>query len=414
MKILFYTGLAASLTVVGSGFEALSTVPLSPVDHSFPVPSKVIHTPRGGARVDPARIKILRSFGTSNGANATGANPYGGVIQGKNGNLYGTTTFGGGGNNLGTVYSMKPDGTLFKSVKLTFAKGTRPFFTLLEGSDGNFYGPASRGGSADLGTVLKLTPTGIVTALFTFTNSTQQGEVPTGRLIQAANGNFYGTTRGGGSGLACGTAFQLTPSGQFTQLIDFQCIVQSPNAGVIQGNDGNFYGTSEFGGSPSQGTIFRVRPTGALKILRAFNASNGAKPLSGLVQGSDGNFYGTTAQGGSSKNAGTVFRMTPAGQLTVLWRFNGTNGKQPTGTLLPSGDGGFYGTTAQGGVDDKGTIFKIIPGTPSTFTTLVNFGNTRAANPYAGLSLGKNGNLYGTTVNGGRFGVGTVYQLILP
>lgn len=343
-----------------------------------------------------------------------GANPYGGVIKGSDDNLYGTATYGGT-SNRGTVYKMSTTGVIAKLLKLTSTQGTNPFYTLLQGSDGNFYGPTNAGGTtSNLGTLLKLSPAGTLTKLFTFTNGTNQGYIPTGALIQASDTNFYGTAYYGGVSV-CGTVFKVAPTGAFTRLLSFDCSNGAyPNAGVIQGSDGNFYGTTRNGGTNGYGTIFRVTSAGVLTTLFNFSNTNGARPYGGLVQGSDGNFYGTTSQGGTILNAGTIFRITPTGTFTSLIKFNNTNGREPNGTLLQMSDGSFYGTTTSGGLSDWGTVFKYIPGAVPPLTTILNFGNTRAVNPYAGLTLTSDGKLYGTTVNGGVNGYGTVYQLLLP
>ncbi len=343
-----------------------------------------------------------------------GRNPYGGVIKGSDGNLYGTATYGAN-NNYGTVYKMSTTGVISKLIKLTSTQGTNPFYTLLQGSDGNFYGPNDAGGTtSNLGTLLKLSPAGALTKLFTFTNSTNAGRSPTGALIQASDTNFYGTAYSGGVS-GCGTVFKVAPTGAFTRLLSFDCSNgANPNAGVIQGSDGNFYGTTQNGGTNGYGTIFRVTSAGVLTTLFNFNNINGAYPTGGLVQGSDGNFYGTTSQGGSILNAGTIFRMTPTGTFTSLIKFNNTNGREPNGTLLKLSDGSFYGTTRFGGLSDYGTVFKYTPGAVPPLTKTLNFGNTRAVNPYAGLTLSSDGKFYGTTVNGGVNGYGTVYELLLP
>jgi uncharacterized repeat protein (TIGR03803 family) len=168
-----------------------------------------------------------------------------------------------------------------------------------------------------------------------------------------------------------------------------------------------------------------MTPTGTLTTLVSFNstslplATSGGTPLSALVQGSDGNFYGTTSQGGSG-SVGTIFKMTPAGSLTTLVSFNDTNGAAsssggsplPEAALVQGSDGNFYGTTAFGGSDSMGTIYKMTPA--GVLTTLFSFNGANGANPYAGLVLGSDGNFYGTTQNGGSLSDGVVFQLMFP
>ena len=179
-----------------------------------------------------------------------------------------------------------------------------------------------------------------------------------------------------------------------------------PAAALVQGSDGNFYGATFIGGSSSDGTIFKVTPAGVLSTLVTFTGTNPSQPLS-LVQGSDGNFYGTTLFGGSSSD-GTVFKMTPAGALTTLVTFTGTNGASPT-YLVQGSDGNFYGTTYSGGSSSDGTVFKMTPA--GVLTTLVTFTGANGANSSAGLVQGSDGNFYGTTNIGGSANDGTVFKM---
>jgi len=180
---------------------------------------------------------------------------------------------------------------------------------------------------------------------------------------------------------------------------------------LVQGRDGDFYGTAERGGINLKGVVFKMTPEGIFTTLVNFtgngSANRGEDPAGGLVQGGDGDFYGTTRSGGAS-GRGTVFRMTPAGQLTTLVEFtgNGTNnkGSEPVARLVQATDGNFYGTTIYGGTNDLGTVFRMTPA--GVLTTLVNFTDNGAINkgalPDAGLVQGSDGALYGTTEQGAR------------
>src|ERR1019366_4730199 len=173
----------------------------------------------------------------------------------------------------------------------------------------------------------------------------------------------------------------------------------SPLAGLVQGRDGNFYGTTpQLFGTNDLGTVFKMTPAGALTTLVAFNGTNGANPRAGLVQGNDGNFYGTTAGSGAS-DRGMIFKITSAGELATLVSFDGTNGAVPEACLVQGNDGNFYGTTVLGGDSYNGTVFMVTPS--GTLTNLVSFNGFNGSNPYAGLMLGSDGNFYGTTVNAG-------------
>ena len=299
------------------------------------------------------------------------------------------------------------------------ANGWDPQSSMIQGADGSFYGTTQFGGNLSLcqsygcGTIFKITPSGVLTAIYRFSDSDGAGPAA---LVQGTDGNFYGTTWTGGSNLY-GTVFKLTPSGSLTTLHNF-----SPTEGalpyvLIRGNDGNFYGANEAGGASNQGTIFKITSSGALTTLHTFTGSEGDGPNT-LLQAPDGNFYGTASSGGThpcgSGTCGTVFKMTPDGTLTVLHEFDGTDGEDPDG-LVQGTDGNFYGTTALGGAhhncldDTCGTAFMMTPS--GALTTLYNFAGTDGAQPRPGLLQATDGNFYGTTVVGGQFGVGSAFRL---
>jgi len=235
--------------------------------------------------------------------------------------------------------------------------GSSPQAPLVQGTDGNFYGTSSGSASGNQGTVFKITPAGVLTTLVTFGGA--NGSAPYAGLVQGSDGNFYGTTSAGGSNNQ-GTVFQMTPTGALTTLISFNgANGANPYAGLVHGMDGNFYGTTVAGGSSNDGTIFKITPAGVLTTLVSFNGAAGAAPYAGLIQGNDGNFYGTTYAGGSS-NVGTVFMMTPAGVLNLLVSFSGTNGANPYTGLVQGGDGNFYGTTNRGGLSSDGVAFQLV------------------------------------------------------
>jgi uncharacterized repeat protein (TIGR03803 family) len=246
--------------------------------------------------------------------------------------------------------------------------GANPWFgSLLQGLDGNFYGTTYYGGANDYGTVFKITPGGTLRALHCFEGYPTDGARPTGALVQATDGNFYGTTDNGGANCdslsGCGTVFKITPGGALTTLhsFDFTDGVY-PVAGLVQATDGNFYGTTVEGGAYyGRGTVFKIAPGGTLTTY-SFDGTDGAFPYAGLVQATNGNLYGTTAGGGADDNYGTVFKITPDGTLTALRSFYGTYGANPFGGLVQATDGNFYGTTEVGGANWYGTVFKITPG----------------------------------------------------
>jgi len=286
------------------------------------------------------------------------------------------------------------------------ADGNSPEAALVQGSDGNFYGTTPLGGAHAKGTVFKIDATGNLTTLHSFSGSPGDGAVPVGGLVQGSDGNFCGTTASGGAFFQ-GTVFRMTSSGAITVLHSFNSFFNEgavPVAGLVQAGDGNFYGTTAVGGQHFQGTVFRIDATGNLTTLHSFSGStnDGSNPVAGLVQDSDGNFYGTTPSGGAHFQ-GIVCRISQGGGFTVLHSFTGypAEGGVPFAALVQGNDGDFYGTTAVGGTHFKGTVFKI--DAAGSLTTLHSFSgsNGDGANPVAELVQGSDGNFYGTTVLGG-------------
>ena len=297
---------------------------------------------------------------------------------------------------------------------------------MIQGADGNFYGTTTAGGKYGLGAVFKVTPGGVESLIYSFAGGPANGATPQG-VIQGSDGNFYGATAGGGSGpcsFGCGTVFKLTPTGVLTTLYFFSGATDGgvPN-GVIQGSDGNFYGTTAFGGvtnnqcgSRGCGVVFKVTPAGVETALYAFIAgtTDGALPAS-LIQVMDGIYYGVTTYGVTS-NDGTVFKVTPAGVETVLYAFAGGNdGELPTAPLTEGTDGNYYGSTPFGGVNGQGVVFKVTPAGVETLLHAFAGGSADGANPYTALIQGTDGNFYGTTNSGGDAsclgGCGTVFKL---
>ena len=349
----------------------------------------------------------------------------GGLLEGSDGNFYGTAGTGGvnfeyGGGTAGTAYMITPSGTLTTLYDFcaqvdpkteNCLDGEEPD-SIIEGSDGNFYGTTfsgglnSFGGARPAGVLFKLTPSGLLTILYSFcsqqdlsTVTCLDGEEPSG-LIEGSDGNFYGITSVGGqfgrSTISGGTVFKLAPSGTFTTLHSF-CSAADPSTGncldgdepndLIEGSDGNFYGATYSGGRYDDGTVFKLTPSGTLTTLYSFCSKGNAntsdcldgRAPSAVIEGSDGNFYGTTRAGGkfgSENSDGTVFVLTPSGALTTLYSFcseenqNSTDcldGAGPNG-LIQASDGNFYGTTVIGGAYGDfgfGTLFKLAVSFPT-------------------------------------------------
>ena len=353
-----------------------------------------------------------------------GLEPTSGLVQGSDGNFYGTTYFGGTSENCdngcGTIFQVTPGGTLTSLHSFNGADGENPGFGLIQGSDGKFYGTATT-------TIFSIVPGGTPVILASVSGLSSG-------LAQGTDGNFYGTTGGTDGGTVscsgnCGTVFKITPSGTLTTVYTFNGTNgYTPNS-VVQGTDGNFYGTTEFGGSDNCGygqplscsTLFKLTPSGTLTTLYSFceqaGCPDGNSP-SVLVQGTDGNFYGTSTAP-LDKGADTVFKITPAGTLTTLYTFceqaGCPDGSAPGG-LVQGTDGNFYGTTRLGGSGSGpncvgcGTIFKMTP--QGTLITLYSFDETDGNGP-DGLAITTNGTIFGTTGNGGASNDGTVFSLSL-
>jgi len=348
-----------------------------------------------------------------------GTFPQAALMQATDGNFYGTTQQGGT-DTVGTVYRITAQGALTTLHSFGGPEGYRPNASLVQGTDGNLYGTTEAGGTSEFGTVFKITPGGEQTTLHSF--SGPDGQIPFGGLVQGANGNFYGTTSGGNNG--DGTVFEITPAGTLTVLHSFDGTDGThPYSTLAQGINGNFYGTTFGDGCNSScGTVFTITTAGKLTTLYKFcsqtGCTDGSSPVAGVILGGDGNFYGTTEFGGVHSSEGTVFKITPTGNLTTLYRFctlpGCTDGVIPNAGLVQGTDGNFYGATANGGsgtdcLPGCGTVFKITA--TGVLTTLHSFsGRTDGDTPDAALMQGTDGTFYGTTRYGG-VGSGSIYSV---
>ena len=368
-----------------------------------------------------------QTFTTLHSFNGTdGASPEAAPVQATNGSLYGTTP-GGGANGGGTVFRITPSGTLTTLYSFCAQSGCPDgelsIAGLVQATNGDFYGTTAGGGvNGSGGTVFKITPGGTLTTLYSFCaqSGCPHGASPYAELVQATNGDFYGTTSFGGANNV-GTIFEITPGGTLATLHSFDATDGAePFAGLVQATNGDFYGTTYAGGANNSGTVFKITPGGTLTTLYTFcsqgsNCADGSDP-SGLVQATNGNLYGTTFIGGSQINPaqGTAFKFTPSGTLTTLHDFSYvTGGANPAAGLVQATDGNFYGTTENDGAHHGGTIFMITP--KGKLTTLYNFcsqtGCTDGQTPLATLVQDTDGSFYGTAAAGGANGNGTVFSL---
>lgn len=380
--------------------------------------------------------------------NADGAHPSAPLVQGLEGNLYGITPEGGT-NGAGTIFKITPAGSL--STLFSFPGNESsivPTGGLIQADDGNLYGTSSVGGVDDSGTVFKITTSGVVSILHSFSkvdkdDKNADGARPSDGLTEGKDGDLYGRTRRGGM-YGLGTVFKITTTGTLSSLYSFSnndTAPGLPSGGLIQGNDGNLYGTIENGGINRSGAVFTITTTGVFKTLHSlskiapcpssnpdapcpFKNVDGAHPDSGLIQGKDGNLYGSAESGGVN-GSGTVFKITTVGVFKKLYSFSASldpeiwqnaDGASP-GRLIQGQDGNLYGSAAVGGMNSSGTVFKIT--TSGVFRRLYKFSavdfnglkNADGSRPLGGLIQVKAGNLYGTTTIGGANGTGTVFKI---
>jgi uncharacterized repeat protein (TIGR03803 family) len=363
----------------------------------------VLVLPVFGARADVVFTNLYSFTGTNDGAVPTG------LVQGNDGYLYGTTAWGGttGG---GTVFRISTNGvltTLYSfgtglATNLNTPDGYGPQGGLVQGIDGYLYGTTQNGGTNNLGTVFRIKTNGLLTSLYSFAD-TYDGENPYAGLVQGSDGLLYGTTTQGGTN-NFGTVFKISTNGALTTLYSFGSVLDtndipldgfSPEAGLVQGSDGYLYGTTTQGGtglngtsfSPvGDGTLFKISTNGTFTSLYSFLDGS---PLSGLMQGSDGYLYGTTFWAVQGFSGGTLFKISTNGTFTSLYSLGSGH---PRGTLVQGNDGNFYGMISN-------AVFRL---TPSGVLT-----------PGAGMVLSGN-TLYGTSRNGGSYGNGTMFSVFIP
>jgi uncharacterized protein (TIGR03437 family) len=379
-------------------------------------------------------LTTLYSFCTQANC-ADGQNPAGVLLQSADGNFYGTATGGGmgyasGADNAGygVIFRITPAGALSVLHAFSGADGASAATGLIFGADGNFYGTDNgwsptlgADGSSISGGIFRMTPSGTLTVLNPIASTFElilEDWLAVSGLILGPDGNFYGAMQNGLNA----AVFRITPGGTLTTLQTLDNL-QGVSA-LTMGSDGSFYGTLQYGGTNSSpwGVIYKITASGTYTMLYNFSGADGQGPVGGVTQGPDGNFYGITQYGGTSPYGGTIFRMTPAGVLTTLHDFKGgvqlpAEQLQPNAALVLGPDRNFYGTTEYGGSCNTsflgcGTIFRISPA--GDFATLYTFSGSDGRLPATGLTLGSDGNLYGTTFYGGAKDSGTLFRLTIP
>jgi hypothetical protein len=390
------------------------------------------------------------------GTGGDGEYPLTPLVFDASGALYGTTTVGGTSSS-GTVFKLAPpvgSGNWTESVLYSFAGGSdgrQPNNGVVFGADGGLYGTTYDGGTVNnYGTVFEVAPpaggAGAWThaVLYTFQGG-YDGQNP-GAVVFGPDGSLYATTPAGGppSGrctrIGCGTVFKLTPptksGGSWTKtvLVSFPGTTtggRSPNANIVFDANGAIYGTTDAGGTSNYGLVFQLAPPAksggswTYTVLHTFSGgSDGGYPIGGLVFGADGALYGTASYSGTASQSGKAFQLTPPAQSGGAWSYKvihtfagGKDGATPASTPVFDGNGNLYGTTWNGGsstcYQGCGTVFKLAPpsgGGAWTETVLYDLANS-GQNPNASVVVFRNGLLYGTTEFLGAANVGSVFEL---
>jgi uncharacterized repeat protein (TIGR03803 family) len=288
---------------------------------------------------------------------AHGKTPRSGLMLGTDGNFYGTT-WQGGTSNYGNIFQINSAGTLTVLHNFSYSDGGNPYSPPIQGTDGNYYGVTEAGGTGS-GTVYKITSSGTFTSLHSF--SFAECATPVAPLIQGTDGNFYGICETGGAAGGDGSVIKITSAGVVTLMYSFDFTHGShPNGPLVQGSDGNFYGTTSGGGTLDGGVVFKLTPAKVLTVLYNFNAKPGSVDGNlvdaGLIQATDGNFYGVT-DGGGTDGFGIVYKITSAGAYSVLYNLVQTTGSVPETTLRQHTNGKLYGETNAGGANGVGALF---------------------------------------------------------
>ena len=369
----------------------------------------------GAVTAQSARAQTLHVIYSFAGG-SDGGDPYASLIRDGAGNLYSTFGYGGGPSFSGGVFKVTPNGT--ESVLYSFtggADGAFPLSNVVRDNAGNLYGTTTQGGSSGAGVVFKVDPSGTETVLHNFTGGTD-GADPTGGLLLDKAGNLYGVTSQGGTSND-GVLFKIGPHGKETILHTFKGGKNDGKyptyASLITDVLGNLYGVTEEGGLQNGGILYKLSKTGQLTILHSFagGKTDGCNVLGTPVKDTAGNFYGTTSSCGTHM-LGTVWKVGKYGKERVLHSFAGgtADGEYPLSGVIVDADGNLYGSTENGGAFNVGTIYEIT--NTGKFILLHSFNGTDGKYPYGSVVHNAKGTLFGTAVNGGSIGYGTVWKLI--
>lgn len=391
-----------------------------------------------------ATLTLLAYFSATNGAD-----PWAALVQGSDGNFYGTTYSGGPTTNvsdvgkhpgLGTVFKVTPDGVLTSLVAFYGTNGCHPRAELLQGRDGNFYGTTCWGGSETnvmpggeigYGTVFKMSPDGALVTLLSFNGT--NGASPTGGLVEGADGNLYGTTRFGGASFSDpraangygapgdGTIFRISTNGEFATIFSFTPDTpgDQPMVSLTPGSDGFLYGIACYGPF-NCGEIFRTSLDGTFTPIAALDSTIGTAWLSALIESRDGRFYGVSQFSAATNHSGVIYEVSANNSVHTTLSLTNSGGFS-TGSLLEGTDGNLYGTTSGSSDYPYGYIYQVTP--QGDYSVIASFPRAIGAGPWGGMIQARDGSLYGTALAGGPFatspvntadGYGTIFRLTVP
>jgi len=378
-----------------------------------------------GATIGPVSSSVLlHSF-----SGPEGETPAAPLVQGTDGFFYGVAAHGGDFTVLppdggGTAFRMDANGIVTTLHTFRGPEGAWPK-SLIQGRDGFFYGTATLGGQPSIstlnpgvGTIFRMDATGVVTVLYVFPYSIGGGSSQPGPIVQGADGALYGGALGAyGTAAIGGYIYRFDPiTRDFRHLHDFVGSDGAiPTGPLFQADDGFFYGTTNQGGQWNSGVVYKVDVLGRFVLLHSLSPlypGEGSEPKGGVIEASDGFFYGTTEQGGYG---GEIFRMDAAGNFTVLHRFDAyaSDGARPMSGLIEGRDGFLYGTASIGGQPVSASRYGVVyrMDKAGTITVLHTFTGPDGRTPWAAVTQGADGRLYGSTVAGGAFGLGVLFRV---
>jgi uncharacterized repeat protein (TIGR03803 family) len=372
----------------------------------------------GAASVSAQDIVVITNLVSFNQTN--GRYPTGPLLQANDGNIYGTTLYGGDSTaNAGEVFQVTTSGQFTNLVLFNITNGSNPNFGVIQGVDGNLYGTTTYGGAYvaedtnhyGFGTIFKLSTNGVFSTVASFDGTDGKSAA---ELLETSPGVFYGTANSGGAytnalGFGYGTIFTVDTNGALNSFLSFQDTNgASPSAGLTMTTNGVLFGTTTSGGAYEVGIAFRLASDGSISAEATFNFTNGGVP-GAMVVGRDGNLYGPTLYGGTN-SYGSIFKLTTNMVLTTFFNFDGTNGNAPT-ALIVGADGNFYGVTGEGGAYGSGNVFEL--STNGVLTSLYDFTGGSDGSVGESLIQGKDGSFYGTTYDGGDLALGNIFKLTI-